>query len=146
MILSADEAISNIYTPCDWASQDPIFLIVSKFVFSNPLGIHILKTQKLILAILKPMRSARAPHLWESGPHPFCFECRMDPKWETFCILETRRNWTKFLHTWQKQNYFWWRTSMESSSLRGLFLSSYDKSEHRVLHRNPFSFYCLQWQ
>lgn len=37
------------------------------------------------------MRAARAPHLWESGPHPFCFECRMDPKWETFCILETKK-------------------------------------------------------
>lgn len=37
------------------------------------------------------MRTERALHLWESSPHPFCFECRIDPKRETFCVLETKK-------------------------------------------------------
>lgn len=87
----ADEAISNTPAPCSSASQGSAWLVVSKAEFPHPPGILVLKTQKLILAALKPMGTARALHLWESSPHPFCFECRIDPKWETFCILETKK-------------------------------------------------------
>lgn len=77
--------------PATLLSQGFTQLTVSKWEFPHPLGILVLKTQKLILETLKPMRTAGELHLWESSPHPFCLECRIDPKWETFCILETKK-------------------------------------------------------